>query len=275
MDVFDIQSKVRMIKESALKLCVRAGTGHVTTAFSCAEIMAVLYYDVMKIDVKNPLWGGRDRFIMSKNHGSVITYPILADLGFVSCDDIQSFLLDGSVYGSHSKMSVKGVDFAGGSLGIGFGVACGIAYSAKVSGEKFLIFCLVGDGELYEGSIWEAAMFAGGNHLDNLVVIVDKNNMCVTDFIDKMLTQDSLKEKWESFNFEVREIDGHSIGAIKRALEDVRIRQCEKPLCIIAETVKGKGISFMENNVFMHGVAPTGDKARKAFLEMQKRYDNE
>lgn len=265
----NLEEKVRKTKEICLQMCIGAGAGHVTSAFSCAEIVATLYYDIMNIDPQNPTWSQRDRFVMSKNHGSVITYPILADLGFFPTDMLSTFLKNGSILGAHTKMSIPGVEFAGGSLGIGIGVATGMAYAAKHSGDSWNTFCLVGDGECYEGSVWEAALFAGHNKLNNLVVIVDRNKMCVTDFTEHMLALDPLDQKWESFGWEVRKINGHSIQEIRTSLHDIRNRQEERPLCIIADTIKGHGISFMENNVFMHGVAPSGEKAELA-LKMVK-----
>lgn len=253
--------KLVEIKSDCLEMCVQAGTGHVTSALSCAEIVSILYYEIMRIDPHNPQWEDRDRFLMSKNHACVITYPILADQGFINKKDIFTFLQDGSIYGSHTKISIPGVDFAGGALGIGIGVACGMAYSAKRHKKNWVTFCVVGDGECYEGSVWEAAMFAGGHKLDQLVVLLDRNKMSYSNFTEKMLPLEPLAEKWRAFNWEVREIDGHSLEEIRAALSDVRCRKEKKPLCIIADTVKGHGIPFMENNIFAHGAAPQGDKA--------------
>ena len=261
--------KIQQLKLRCLEMCIRAGAGHVTSAFSCAEIVSVLYYDIMRIDPQNPKWEDRDRFIMSKNHGSVMTYPILEDLGYLRKGQLETFLQDGSTLGAHSKMAVPGVDFAGGSLGIGIGVACGLSYAAKVSGKSWRTFCIVGDGENYEGSVWEAATFAGANHLNNLVVIVDRNRMCVTDFTENMEALEPMADKWAAFGWEVRLANGHSITELESALSDLDKRQSEKPLCIIADTIKGHGISFMENNVFMHGVAPKGDKADLALKEVR------
>lgn len=268
----DLKEKTQEIKRKCLEICIKAGTGHVTSSFSCAEIVTVLYYNIMNIDPRNPEWEGRDRFVMSKNHASVITFPVLADLGFVNKEDIDSFLEDGSIYGEHSKSSINGVDFSGGSLGIGMGVACGMAYSAKKNQKEWVTFCIVGDGEMYEGSIWEAVMFAGANKLDNLVVFVDRNHMCITDFTDKMLAQSPLEDKWTAFNWEVRSVNGHSITEITDSLEDVRNRKSGRPLCIIAETVKGRGIRFMENNILMHGVAPKGEEAELALHQLREGY---
>ena len=265
----DLNKKIQQIKYDCLKLCVNDGAGFVTSAFSCAEEVCLLYYEIMNISPEK-LNQHHDHFIMSKNHASVITYPILADLGFINKEDIQTFLQNGSIYGAHSKLEIPGTDFAGGALGIGIGVACGMSFIGKQEKNKDLYFCIIGDGECYEGSIWEAAMFAGHYKLNNLILILDRNHMTVTDFTDKMLNQDSLKAKFEAFNFETREVkDGHNLEELRNALFDVRSRKSDKPLCIIANTIKGHGVSFMENNVFMHGVAPSGQKAEIALKEIK------
>lgn len=272
-DINELQHKVKQIKRKCLDICVNAGLGHVTTAFSCAEIVTALFYNVMNYDPSDPSWDGRDRFIMSKNHGSVIMYPILADLGWINEDLLMTFMGDGSILGGHSKIDVPGIDFSGGSLGIGLGFACGLAYGAKLYGQKHRIYCLVGDGESYEGSIWEAAMFAGHNKLDNLTVIVDRNNMACTDFTEKMLCLEPYSDKWSSFNFNVKEIDGHNIGEIISTLNETKNNTAGKPVCIIAKTVKGHGIDFMCNDPLMHGVAPKGEKIQLAYHELEKEYD--
>lgn len=269
-NIEELKKKTKQIKHKCLEMCVNAGIGHVTTAFSCAEIMTALYYRIMDIDISDPDWNDRDRFIMSKNHGSVITYPILSDLGFIEEDSLKKFMGDGSYIGGHSKICVNGVDFSGGALGIGLGVACGYAYGAKLSNKKFKTYVLVGDGECYEGSIWEAAMFAGSNGLNNLVVILDRNGMACTDFTEHMLKQESFKDKWSSFNWEVMEIDGHNMKDVVSALEYAKEYKGNKPICIIAKTVKGHGIDFMSNNPLMHGVAPKGDKIALAFEQVDK-----
>lgn len=269
-NISELQQKTKQIKHKCLEMCVNAGMGHVTTAFSCAEIVTALYYRIMNIDVSNPNWEDRDRFIMSKNHGSVITYPILADMGMISADALNTFMKDGSTIGGHSKICVNGVDFSGGSLGIGFGVACGLAYGARLLGKNYKTYCLVGDGECYEGSIWEAAMFAGSNKLNKLVTILDRNGMACTDFTENMLKQDSLKDKWASFNWQVIEINGHDMDEVVSALEFAKEYVGTKPICIIAKTIKGNGIDFMSNNPLMHGIAPKGEQIALAFEQVNQ-----
>lgn len=264
----ELKEKTKQIKHKCLEMCVNAGMGHVTTAFSCAETVTALYYRIMDIDPSDPECEDRDRFIMSKNHGSVITFPILADLGYIDESVLNTFMADGSHIGGHSKMSVKGVDFAGGSLGLGLGTACGLAYGARLSGKKYKTYVIVGDGECYEGSIWEAAMFAGANHLNNLVAILDRNGLACTDFTEHMLAQEPVKDKWEAFNWEVIETDGHNMKELVCALEYAKNYSGSKPVCVIAKTVKGHGIDFMSNDPLMHGVAPKGEKIKAAFEQI-------
>ena len=265
------EDKVREIKEKTIRLCINAGIGHVTSAFSIAEVVCILYYEIMKINPGNPCWSDRDRFVLSKNHASVITFPILEELGFLRIQN--DFLKNGSSLGIHTKLGVKGIDFCGGSLGIGLGVACGMAYGAKLDDKNYMVFTVIGDGECYEGSIWEAVLFAAANKLDNLVVFIDRNRMCITDFTENMLPIDSLNEKFKAFNWDVKEINGHDLDEIRRSLTDVRAKR-GKPLCIILNTVKGKGVSFLENALFWHGKAPKGELAEQALVELEEvRYD--
>jgi Transketolase, N-terminal subunit len=263
-----LKMKCNQTKKKCLEMCINAGTGHVTSAFSSAEIVTALYYHIMNYRVNDPNWQGRDRFVMSKNHGSVITYPILADLGFIEKEELNTFLQDDSRLGSHSKRNIAGVEFSGGSLGIGLGVACGMAYSAKACKEQWITYAIVGDGECYEGSIWESAMFAGHNQLNNLVVFLDRNCMCVTDYTENMLSLEPMGDKWRAFNWDVKRINGHDIEAIIESVKDVEARRRTKPLCVICDTVKGNGIDFMSNKLFMHGVAPKGDYAKSAMEQL-------
>ena len=268
-NIKELEKKVQEIKYKCLEMCIKAGQGHVTSAFSSAEIVTALYYSIMNYKVENSKWDGRDRFIMSKNHGSVITYPILQDIGFIDKNTEIALMANGSVFGAHSKESVPGVEFSGGSLGIGLGVACGMAYAGKMKNLQSRYFTIVGDGECYEGSIWESLMFAGHNNLNNLIVFVDRNQMTVTDYTEHMLRLEPLKDKFTAFSFETWEIDGHDVKEIIETVKNVG--KTEKPTCIICNTVKGNGISCMSNKMFKHGVAPKGDEAKQALEEIKER----
>jgi transketolase len=264
-----LREKVYNAKRKVLEMCVSAGKGHLTTAYSCAEILTVLYYDVMRIDPRNPQWADRDRFIMSKNHGSVMQYPILADLGFFPESELTTFMADGTRLGGHSKLSIKGADFAGGSLGIGLGVGAGLVYAAKSDGKDWYTFVLVGDGEAYEGSIWEAAMFAGHHKLKNLVAILDRNRLACTDFTVNLVNQEPFADKWRSFGWDAVEVNGHDLGELLEVFGNVRERESDKPLMIIADTIKGNGIDFMIDKPLWHGKAPGGSDAERAFAELE------
>lgn len=265
------KNKVDSIKIECLRMCSGVGSAHITSAFSCAELICVLYYEIMNIKPFDSCWDNRDRFIMSKNHGSLITYPILKDLGFI--DSIQSFGGDGSSIGIHTKLGMKGVDFCGGSLGIGLGFAAGIALGAKINNRDHLVFCIVGDGELYEGSIWETLMFVSSKRLDNLIVIIDRNKLCITDYTENIVHLESIKDKMKSFGYEVREINGHCLDDIRNCFKDVRERNNGRPLCVIADTIKGKGVSFLENVSLWHGKAPDKDQTEAAIEEIGRKYN--
>ena len=269
MNSEELNEKCRQLKLSTLQMCVSAGYGHVTSAFSCAEILVALYYGLMNVDRNNPNWENRDRFVMSKNHASIMLYPVLTDLGWITEHDLEEFGKDDSLIGCHSKLGITGVDFAGGALGIGLGAACGMAYAAKCDDKAWKTYCIIGDGECYEGSIWESAMFAGHNKLSNLIVFLDRNRLCITDFNEKLLAQDPFDDKWRSFGWYVDRIDGHDIAKIIESVRKAEQNNSDgKPVMIICETVKGHGVDFMENALFMHGWAPKGEKAQRALKQL-------
>ena len=265
-------NKLYQVKRKCLEMCVNAGTGHLTSAFSCAEIVTTLYYDVMDRREELPEQD-RDHFFMSKNHGSVITYPILADLGYFDESELMTFLQNGSRLGGHTKLSVPGVEFAGGALGIGLGVGAGFAYGQRLKNGHGNTFVLVGDGECYEGSIWEAAMFAGHQKLDNLVAIVDLNKLAMTDFTAHMLNQEPMGDKWRAFGWEVREIGGHDMEQVSETLHWATGYK-GKPICIIADTEKGHGIPFMCGTPFTHGAAPRGEDIPLAFDALDQEHQD-
>ena len=265
-----LEAKAKEIRNLVLDMCTTAKTGHVTSAFSCVEILVALHYaGVMRFDPMNPEWEGRDRFILSKGQASVILYPILADLGFFPKSDLDSFCKADGKFGVHLQHSVPGVEITSGSLGMGFGIATGTALAAKKDRTLPMTFALLGDGECYEGSIWEAAMFAAHNDLNNLVAIVDRNYQCVTNFTENIVALEPMGKKWASFGWQVKRINGHSFSELLGALEGVRARRNRQPLVIIADTVKGQGVSFMEFNPIWHGAAPSGDEAKQAKAEIE------
>lgn len=270
MDIQTLKNKVIENKIEVLKLCAHAGQGHVTSAFSCAEIVIALYYELMNIDPINPNWENRDRFVMSKNHASVMLYPVLKDIGIIDEKIDFDFDGNGSPFGGHSKRGVSGIDFSGGSLGIGIGVATGMAYSAKIRGRKHYTYCILGDGECYEGSVWESLLFAGHNQLQNLVVYIDRNMQDMTDFTEEILKLSPMQDKLEAFGFEVAEIDGHNLIEIIETTNRMKQSGIEKPKCIICNTIKGNGVSAIHNKRFKHGMALTGEDLEKAISELKE-----
>ena len=270
VNIDQLESKAKQIRQLILEMCTRARTGHVTSAFSCVEIMVALHHGgVMRFDPANPRWPERDRFLLSKGQASVILYPILADLGFFPMSDLDRFCEADGKFGVHLQHDVPGVEITSGSLGMGFGIATGVALAAKKDRTLPLTFALLGDGECYEGSIWEAAMFAAHNDLNNLVAIVDRNFQCVTNFTENIVALEPMEDKWRSFGWRVKRVDGHSFEQLLGALEGVRARRHRQPLVIIADTIKGQPVSFMSYNPIWHGSAPGGEQADQARTEIQ------
>lgn len=246
-------------------MCVAAGTGHVSSSYSCLEVLVALYHGgVLRVDPKRPDWAGRDRFILSKGQASPALYVVLADMGFFHKSDLRTFAQRGGRFGVHLQNTVPGVEATTGSLGIGFGMAAGLALAAKLNRELHLTFVMLGDGECYEGSVWETAMLCSHHRLNNLVAFLDRNYLCATDFTENLLRLEPLAEKWRSFGWDVVCIDGHSHRQIAAALGNVRSRRSTHPLMIIADTVKGKGIDPICYDPLWHAVTPTGDQVGPA-----------
>jgi len=264
-------SKSKEIRKIILEMCIKAGTGHVTSSLSCIDILIALYHGkVLNYDANNPEWSGRDRFILSKGQGSPALYAVLADIGFFDKKELEKFAQKDGKFGVHLQHDVPGVEITSGSLGHGFGIAAGIALGAKMNKEFYMVFALIGDGECYEGSVWETAMFSSHNRLNNLVAIVDRNYLCVTDFTENLVRLEPFEDKWKSFGWDVLRIDGHSFEEIFKSLEGIRSRKSINPLVIIADTVKGKGIESMCYNPLWHAVVPTGEEEEKAKLCLER-----
>jgi len=268
--IAELETKSNEIRRLILDACILANTGHVTSSFSCVEILVALYYGgILRHDVSDPKWEGRDRFILSKGQASPVLYAVLGDLGFFPKEEIYKFCKADAIFGVHLQNDVPGVEITSGSLGHGLGIGAGMAYAARLDNKNHLIFVLLGDGECHEGSVWESAMFAGHHQLSNLIAIIDRNQLCVTDFTENCVRLNPLDKKWEAFGWYTAVIDGHSFTDIFSVLGEVRTRQ-GRPLLIIANTVKGKGVSFMENVALWHGIAPKGEQAEMAKMELRK-----
>jgi transketolase len=270
----DLKAKALEIRRMSLEMCSRAGTGHVTSGFSCTEILVALYYGgILRIDPSDPESPDRDRFILSKGHASVCLYPILADLGFFPRSELDRFCGTDGIFGVHLQHQVPGVETTSGSLGHGLGIATGLALAARKRRESHLIVTLLGDGECYSGSIWESSLFASGNRLGNLTAIVDRNGMSATNFTEPALPLESLQDKWKAFGWETKTINGHDFSQIFQALAGLRSFRRSAPLVIIAETVKGKGIDFISNQCLWHARAPKGEELERARGELNPRGD--
>ena len=260
------RSLAKAIRIHAVKMVSLGNSSHIGSVLSIADILSVLYEDVMNIDPKNPDWGERDRFILSKGHAGAGVYAVLAEKGFFPIPLLQSHYLNGSVLSGHvSHKDVPGVEFSTGSLGHGLGVSSGIAYAAKLDKKNFRVFTLLSDGECDEGSIWEAVLFASHHKLNNLCAIVDYNKIQSLQSVESTLALEPFKKKWQAFSWNVREIDGHDHKEILRAVN----KKSGKPLCVIAHTTKGKGVSFMENQVLWHYRSPQGKELKQALEELQ------
>jgi len=243
-------------RQMIFDMCVKAKTGHLSSSFSCVEILEVLYESIMKHDPKKPEWEERDRFILSKGQASPALYVTLARQGYFQESDLDLFAQKGGRFGVHLQNDIEGVEMTCGSLGMGFGFASGIALGLKLQRKNNMVYCLLGDGECYEGSIWETAMFVSHNRLNNLVTILDRNSLCATNFTESLVALEPLKDKFEAFGFNVRCIDGHDKVLIKQKLEEARNRYNVKPMMIICYTTKGKGYEPFCFNPLTHGTAP-------------------
>lgn len=260
-----LAAKAGEIRRWAFEVVMKAGKGHLGGSLSCTEILVALYHGgVLRFDPRDPHWPGRDRFVLSKGHGCNTLYCVLADVGFFPADHLERYLEDGSLLGGHADHRVPGVEILGGSLGHGLGVAGGMAWGARLDGAQHLVVVLLGDGESQEGSIWEAAAFASQRRLGNLVAITDRNGLGSEDFTERTAGLDPLEDRWRAFGWEVRVVDGHSVEALLGVLADVRARASDRPLMIVAHTVKGKGISFLENTPRAHHTLPRGPEVERA-----------
>ena len=248
-----------------------AKSGHPGGSLSCADILTYLYFEYMNIDPKDPKAASRDRLVLSKGHAAPALYSVLANRGYFPVEDLKTLRQIGSVLQGHPDMKhIPGVDMSSGSLGQGISTACGMALSAKHFGDNFRVFTVLGDGEIEEGQVWEAAMFAANKNLSNLVAFVDFNNLQIDGSIDEVNSAKPIDKKFEAFNWHVITINGHDFQEIEAALKEAET--VDKPVCIVANTVKGKGVSFMENQVGWHGSAPNDEQYEMAMAELKAQY---
>lgn len=265
----DLKEKARRLRVLILRMLCEAGSGHPGGSLSSIDILTVLYNRILKHDPKNPAWEERDRFILSKGHVCPALYAVLADCGYFDEKELMTLRKFGSILQGHPYMlKTPGVDISTGSLGQGLSVAVGIAFAARMNGKNIRSYCLMGDGEVQEGQIWEAVMAAGHYKLDNLCGIVDKNELQIDGKVENVMGIDPLAEKFKAFRWNIIETDGHDVAKIEEAF--VRAKECRgKPTVIIAHTVKGKGVSFMENVAGWHGIAPNKEQLACALDELE------
>ena len=267
-DVNELRKMAVNIIKGIIEEVYSGQSGHPGGSLSIADILTVLYFNQLNIDEKNPKWEDRDRFVLSKGHCSPALYSCLANRGFFPLEDLKTFRNIKSYLQGHPDMkNIPGVDMTTGSLGQGLSAAVGMAIAGKMDNKNYRVYCVLGDGEIEEGQIWEAEMSANKYKLDNLCVIVDNNNLQIDGTIKEVMSPYPIDEKFRSFGFEIIKIDGHNIQEIIDAF-DVAKNVKEKPVCIIAKTIKGKGISYMENQIGWHGKAPNEEQYKIALEEL-------
>ena len=268
MDNNELKSKANEIRKDIVTEVYNAKSGHPGGSLSIADIMTVLYFDELNIDEKNPRWEDRDRLVLSKGHCAPALYAALAERGYFEKEKLVSLRkLDSNLQGHPNMNDVPGVDMSTGSLGQGLSAANGMAISAKLDNKNYRVYCILGDGEIQEGQVWEAAMSSNKFKLDNLCIIVDNNNLQIDGTTEEVMDLKPIDEKFKSFGFNVIIIDGHNYDEIKSAFKQARETK-GKPTCIIAKTVKGKGVSFMENQAGWHGKAPNEEQYNQAMSEL-------
>ena len=250
-----------------------AGSGHPGGSLSCADIMTYLYFVELKVDPANPKWEDRDRFVLSKGHAAPALYSALSLRGFFPREDIKTLRqIDSHLQGHPDMNKTPGVDISTGSLGIGVSNACGMAIAAKLQGKDYRVFAITGDGELQEGQIWESAMFASHYKLDNLIVFADANKLQIDGRTTDVMSPEPIDKRFEAFGWNVTRINGHDFDAIEAAVEAAKLVK-GKPSVIVCDTVKGKGVSFMEDKAGWHGVAPKKDEYEAAVAEVKARIE--
>lgn len=266
--IAELEGIARQLRRDMLEMGLRAGGCHLAPALSCADLIAGLYFRVMHITPQNPKDDTRDRFVLSAGHKCAALYAALARAGFFAREVLDTFSQYHSVLGGHPGCKIPGVEVPTGSLGHGLPIGVGLALGGKLQRKAYRVFVLLGDGEVPEGSNWEAAAQASHFRLDNLTAIVDRNRLCADGMTEEVLALEPLRTRWESFGWAVREVDGHRMGEIVEALEAVPFAP-NKPSLLLANTVKGKGISFIENRVDWHYRIPADAEVEQARRELQ------
>jgi transketolase len=267
-----LEEIARRMRIDIVEMLGQAGSGHPGGSLSAIDMVTALYFQVLKHDPKNPTWAGRDRFVLSKGHAVPAVYACMAEAGYIEKDELKTLRQLGSRLQGHPVTSFligPGAEACTGSLGQGLSVAQGMAMASKLDGDTFRVYCMLGDGEMQEGQVWEALMSAPKFELDNLICIVDYNKGQIDGPTDEVMSLEPLMDKLAAFNWHVLRVDGHDIGQFLEALVEAQ-KVKGKPVFIVADTVKGKGVSFMEHPTDWHGAAPNAEQTRKAVEELQK-----
>lgn len=270
MNKKELENISKELRRDIIEMIYESGSGHPGGSLSIIDIVTYLYFEKMNVDPKNPKLEGRDKFILSKGHAAPAQYVALAKRGFFAKDELMNLRKLGSFLQGHpDSKKCPGVEISTGSLGQGFSNGCGLALAAKMDKKNENIYVVLGDGEIQEGIVWETAMAASKFKLDNLIAVVDKNGIQLDGRTAEIMNVDSLSDRWKSFGWNVIECDGHNFDEIDTAFNKIGLVE-EKPTVIIANTIKGKGVSFMEDNVAWHGMAPSKEQKEKAIIELSK-----
>ncbi len=271
-DIKELKKKAVEIRRDILTMLTKAKSGHTGGSLSEVEILLSLYKYKLRFDPKNPKWGKRDRFILSKGHGCPALYAVLADEGFFPKEELGTLRQMGSRLQGHPQLGLPGLEISSGSLGQGMSIAVGMALGLRLDKSPSRVYCLIGDGETNEGQVWEAAMTAAHYHLDNICVIMDRNHFQIDGICCDVKHMVGMKAKWEAFEWHAIETDGHDIGKMMNALDEAEGVK-NMPTIIIADTVKGKGISFIENNNKFHGTVPKPEELELALKELDEQLE--
>lgn len=270
MTNLELQKRANEVRKGIVTSVHSAKAGHPGGSLSAADMFTYLYFEEMNIDPKNPKWEDRDRFVLSKGHTAPGLYSVLANRGYFPVEDLTTLRKLGSYLQGHPCMQeTPGVDMSSGSLGQGISAAVGMALAAKMDNKDYRVYTLLGDGEIQEGQVWEASMFAGAHKLDNLVVIVDNNGLQIDGKVEDVCSVYPIDKKFEAFNFKTININGHDFDEIRKALDEAKATK-SMPTAIIMHTVKGKGVSFMEDNAGWHGKAPNDEEYATAMADLDK-----
>ncbi|SPE34959.1 putative transketolase N-terminal section [Candidatus Sulfopaludibacter sp. SbA6] len=265
----ELQAIALRVRREIIEMIGAAKSGHPGGSLSAVEILVELYFDKMRIDPHNPKWPDRDRFILSKGHAAPVLYAVMAEAGYTPIGQLNTLRQLGSIYQGHPDVRfMPSLEASTGSLGEGLSLAIGMGLAARLDGRGYRTYVMLGDGEIQEGQIWEAAMAGAFHKVDNIVAIVDYNRIQLDGFVKDIMEVAPLAEKWRAFGWHTLEIDGHNLPAIQEAFREAEASK-GKPTCIVAHTIKGKGVSFMENNPKFHGTAPTPDEVKLALQELQ------